>query len=114
MNSSERDEAARHYYAARYDVIVDYGFVTRPTIWIRDHDRATPDARRCRFCGRGPSEVTFKKKAHAGPELLGSKTIRTTAECDECNARLGRDFESHLGNRFDFLRSVTQVRGKGG
>lgn len=96
-------------------MIVDYPFVTRPTIWIYDHDRADRNARRCRFCGRGPSDtVTFKKKAHAGPELLGSKTIRTMNECDECNDRFGREFESHLGNRLNFLRSVSQVKGKGG
>ena len=87
----------------------------RATTWVFDHDRADSSARRCRFCGRGPSaQVTFRKRAHAGPELLGSKTIRTLNECDECNGRFGREFECHLGNRLDFLRSVTQVKGKGG
>jgi hypothetical protein len=114
MPARQLDAAAREYFSQRYEAIIDYGFVTKRTIWVFDHDRGNRAARRCRFCGRGPSEVTFKNKAHAGPEFLGSKTIRTLNECDECNDRLGREYESHLGNRLDFLRSVSQVKGKGG
>lgn len=115
MTAREQVEGAPAYYAERYEKIVDYGFVTKKTTWIVDHDRADPAAQRCRFCERGPSDtVTFRLKAHAGPELLGSKTIRTKNECDPCNRRFGSGIETHLGNRLDFLRSVTQVKGKGG
>src|SRR5262245_16520086 len=104
MTAKERDEAARAYYAERYEVIVDYPFVTRPTTWIFDHDRADANAQRCRFCRRGlPDDVRFQKNADACPELLGSKTIRTTNECDPCNERFGQGIETHLGNRLNFL-----------
>lgn len=115
MTDRKQAEGAMAYYAERYETIADYGFVTKKTTWIVDHDRTAPATQRCRFCERGPSDtVTFRLKAHAGPELLGSKTIRTKNECDECNRRFGAGIESHLGNRLDFLRSVTQVKGKGG
>jgi hypothetical protein len=29
----------------------------------------------CRYCGRHEPEVTFKKKAHAFPELIGNKSL---------------------------------------
>lgn len=113
MSHRELVEGAKSYFAERYETIVDYGFLTRKTTWIIDHTE--PAAQRCRFCERGPSDTaTFRLKAHAGPELLGSKTIRTKNECDECNRRFGSGIETHLGNRLDFLRSVTHVKGKGG
>jgi hypothetical protein len=115
MIDRKQAEDAMAYYAERYEMIVDYGFVTKRTTWIIDHDGTDPAAQRCRFCGRGPSDMAmFRLKAHAGPELLGSKTIRTKNECDDCNRRFGSGIETQLGNRLDFLRSVTQVKGKGG
>lgn len=113
MNAKELVDGAEAYFRDRYERIVDFAFVTKPTIWICDHQE--PASRHCRFCERGPSEtVTFRLKAHAGPELLGSKTIRTKNECDECNRRFGTGIETHLGNRLAFVRSVTQVKGKNG
>src|SRR5262245_16553961 len=41
----------------------------------------------CRFCDQGKPYVTFKKKAHAIPELVGNKTLLTLYECDQCNKR---------------------------
>ncbi|HVU87576.1 MAG TPA: hypothetical protein VHD36_09650 [Pirellulales bacterium] len=97
-------------------MVVDYPFVTKRLTWIIDHDPSDPAGQRCRFCGRAKSEdVIFKKKkAHAIPECLGNKTIRTKNECIDCNSRFGEGIENHLGNRLDFLRSVTQVKGKDG
>jgi hypothetical protein len=37
----------------------------------------------CRFCGKSPPDVTFKKVAHAIPELLGNKSIESAYECGE-------------------------------
>ena len=43
--------------------------MTKPTIWICDH--TDPASQYCRFCERGQSEsVTFRLKAHAGPEAM--------------------------------------------
>ena len=38
--------------------------------------------RQCRFCEKRSPEVTFRKKAHAIPELLGNKSLITYYECD--------------------------------
>ena len=114
MGAREQDNAAREYYADRYDVVVDYGFVTQPPIRLNDHDPKDQAARRCRFCGQGQPIVTFKKKSHAVSELLGNKTIRSMNECDACNDFLAREYESHLGMWSQFARSVSQVKGKDG
>ncbi len=114
MGAREQDNAAREYYAERYDVVVNHGFVTKRTSYLNDHDPKDQAARRCRFCGLGQPAVTFKKKAHAVSELLGNKTIRSMNECDTCNAFLAKEYESHLGKWSQFARSVSQVKGKAG
>lgn len=114
MDGRELDTAAREYYAERYDVVVDYEFEAKPPIRLNDHASKDQAARRCRFCGLGMPAVTFKKKAHAVPELLGCKTIRSMNECDKCNSFLAREYEDHLGKWSQFARSVSQVKGKAG
>ncbi|MBD7970076.1 HNH endonuclease [Paenibacillus gallinarum] len=67
----------------------------------------------CRFCQRSRPEVTFKKKAHAIPEMLGNRRLLNHYECDSCN-QFFSDIENHLGNYTSFWRAVSQVRGKRG
>src|SRR5262245_65876053 len=50
----------------------------------------------CRFCSRTKPEVTFRKEAHAVPELAGNGTLISFYECDECNNRFSA-FEDDLG-----------------
>jgi hypothetical protein len=114
MPPREDDAAARAYYADRYDVVCEYGFVTKPPIRLNDHNPKCQTARRGRFCRRGTDTMTFAKKAHAVSELLGNKTIRSMNECDDCNTYFATEFEVHLGNWSQFPRSVAQVKGKGG
>jgi HNH endonuclease len=114
MSPREVDEVARAYYAERYEVLCDYGFVTKPPIRLNDHNPKDQTARKCRFCGRGKDQAKFSKIAHAVSELLGNKTIRSMNECDDCNEHFATEFEVHLGNWSQFPRSVAQVKGKGG
>src|SRR5260370_34591952 len=112
----ERDEEipATNYFADHYDTIAQYPFVAARPVLLSDHDPNDKDSRRCRFCGRGKPEVTFKKVAHAVPEFLGSKAIRSMNECDSCNEFLANNYEDHLSKWSLFARSVSQVKGKEG
>lgn len=67
----------------------------------------------CRFCDRSEPAVTFKKKAHAAPELVGNKRAFTLYECDDCNSRFS-SFEDDLAKMTLGYRTLSQVRGKRG
>lgn len=68
---------------------------------------------RCKFCGGGKPERTFKKTAHAVSELLGNQLIRTLYECDQCNDRF-KLFENELGHATLPIRNTAAVKGKSG
>lgn len=68
----------------------------------------------CRFCGQQKPEVTFKTRAHALPEFIGNGSLFTHAECDDCNSRFGREFESHFANFMHLNHTLFGVRGKKG
>lgn len=68
----------------------------------------------CRFCGKDKSETTFKKKAHAIPELIGNKTLLTKNECDICNDKFGRLLEDNLSKFLLPYNSISKICGKNG
>ncbi|RYI28288.1 hypothetical protein EVU96_13995 [Bacillus infantis] len=69
--------------------------------------------RKCRFCGKEKGETTFRKLAHAIPELVGNKVLISFEECDECNEIFSK-LESELANYLSFDRSTMGIRGKSG
>lgn len=69
--------------------------------------------RKCRFCGKAKGETTFKKVAHAIPELIGNKILISFEECDKCNEIFSK-LENELANFISFERSATGIRGKKG
>ena len=73
-----------------------------------------PSVRRCRFCGRDETAVTFKKKAHAVSEALGNKHLLSYRECDACNAFFGQAYEDALVKYIGALRTFMMVLGKNG
>ena len=73
-----------------------------------------PSVRRCRFCGRDETAVTFKKKAHAVSEALGNKHLLSYRECDDCNAFFGQAYEDALVKYIGALRTFMMVLGKNG
>ncbi|MBB3261284.1 HNH endonuclease [Paraburkholderia sp. WP4_3_2] len=73
-----------------------------------------PEPRRCRFCGRGAPEVTFRDVAHAVPELIGNRRLISEYECDTCNRFFGSGIENHFGNWSKPLRLLGGRRGKNG
>lgn len=67
----------------------------------------------CRFCGKSNSEVSFKKRAHFIPELLGNKELFSDFECDDCNYEFGL-LENELANFLGPLRTLSMRSGKKG
>jgi hypothetical protein len=67
----------------------------------------------CRFCTKTAPEVTFRKEAHAIPELAGNGTLLSFYECDDCNNRFSA-FEDDLGKLTLLERIAGQVLGKTG
>ncbi|MBW8360966.1 MAG: hypothetical protein K0M56_02125 [Kaistella sp.] len=70
-----------------------------------------PFVRICRFCGKNQYEVSFKKIAHACPELLGQNSLVIYDECDSCNEHFSK-YESHLSKFFLPYLSIVGVKGK--
>ncbi|WP_339389246.1 HNH endonuclease [Planctobacterium marinum] len=97
------------FYNAHYDIIGQW--LVRPGDKVVLGDR---DNRSCRFCGKTTPEVTFKKVAHAIPELLGNKSIESAYECDTCNKGFGQGIENDLGNWSKAMRTLVRIRGKSG
>lgn len=102
-------DAAAAYYDINYDFIGQW--FLRPEIKIKlGPDRPTL----CRFCGQGPSEVTFRPEAHALPEAIGNKSLTTTYECYVCNQAFGRGIENEFRNWSKPMRTFARIRGKSG
>lgn len=97
------------FYERHYDISGQW-FI-RPGTKIILGDKIN---RICRFCGKKPPEVTFRKVAHAIPEALGNKSIVSTYECDNCNEHFGQGIENDLGNWSKSMRTLARIRGKSG
>lgn len=69
--------------------------------------------RTCRFCGKSYPEVTFKKKAHIIPELLGRSSFVSDFECDACNHHFSL-YETDLAAFVGISRSLSRKKGKEG
>lgn len=70
------------------------------------------DNRQCRFCGRGTPEVSFKKKAHVLPQLLGNRNITSFFECDSCNEDIFSRYESSLAAYVGVIRTFAEIKGQ--
>lgn len=98
-----------NFYEENYDIIGQWFVQPGNKIVLGDMQN-----RICRFCGKQPPEVTFRKVAHAIPELLGNKSIESTYECDTCNHEFGAGIENDLGNWSKPMRTLIRIRGKSG
>ncbi len=99
--------AADDFFSENYAVILDEPLTGQTVNLPNDAGQQC-----CRFCRRSTPSATFKKRAHAVPELLGNKALFCPNECDACNSRFGQRYENDLGAGTLFERSVTGVPGK--
>ncbi|MEK4735135.1 MULTISPECIES: HNH endonuclease [Bacillus] len=110
----KQNDAKKHieFYMENYN-ITTYKLKTEN---IRNEDKefiGGKNKRKCRFCGKEKGKTTFRKIAHAIPELLGNKVLISYEECDECN-KIFSKLENELANYLSFERSTTGIRGKTG
>lgn len=97
------------FYDTHYDILGAWQL--RPGTKVMLGDKKN---RICRFCGKRPPEVTFRKIAHAIPEALGNKSLESAYECDACNEKFGQGIENDLGNWSKPMRTFARIRGKSG
>lgn len=109
MTPSHLHAAACQYFEERYEVAVRHPLVAPRPIVLPVDD---PLQRRCRFCGRDSTEVSFSEDAHAVSNLLGNKTLFSPNECNGCNRRYGQMYEDHLGKWSNLARALAQIPGK--
>lgn len=102
----EKAAEALKFYTANYDTLVWQGLQPGNRL-----PKLGSKPQICRFCDRTRHEVTFRKKAHAVPELIGNKTLVTLYECDDCNDRFS-SFEDDFAKMTLGDRSVSRTRGK--
>lgn len=69
--------------------------------------------RTCRFCKKKSDEVSFKKKAHIIPELMGKSTFVSDYECDICNGVFST-YETDLAAFIGVSRSLSSKKAKEG
>lgn len=100
---------AINYYMKNYDWSQPLFAIRGQKIFVGN--RQNP---KCRFCGKDHAHTTFRRKAHAIPQLLGNNSIFTNHECDECNQFFGSTIENDLGNWIKPSRSFARIRGKTG
>lgn len=65
----------------------------------------------CRFCKKTAPEVSFNKKAHIVPQLLGLNNFINDFECDICNQKFSKH-ESHLATFFRPYLTLTNTKGQ--
>jgi len=73
-----------------------------------------PDHRSCRYCRMTEPATTFKKEAHALPELMGNKVLIAWDECDRCNEFFSRHLEDHFSKFTLPFRAGLRISGKKG
>jgi hypothetical protein len=92
-----------------FERVVIYQFVTKDRTYL-----GTKEGVSCRFCGKDATATTFKKVAHAVPQLLGNRSIVAYNECDQCNKYFSEDLEDHLGKMLGGVRTLLRIRGSSG
>lgn len=95
------------FYEMHYKTVGSWTLQPGHKIFLGDKE-----TRRCRFCGKGGPEVSFRDEAPAIPECVGNKSLFTYHECDSCNQAFGRGCENDFGNWSLPMRTMARIRGK--
>ena len=111
------DPYVLQYYESFYDILRTPDNNDKSRLLKLEHGIRTignPKDKRCRFCGKGENEVSFKKIAHVFPECIGNNVLASNYECDDCNQHFGNTIENEYGNFFSLYHSIMQIKGKRG
>lgn len=111
------DTKVIHYYDSFYDVLHTPDYNDKSRLLKPQHGMrviGNPKNKKCRFCGKGENEVSFKKIAHVFPESIGNNVLASNYECDICNQYFGNTIENEYANFFSLYHSIMQITGKKG
>jgi hypothetical protein len=108
MKIKDFEKAAKEYDKNYFMVFSSVDELDRKRLTITD------PIKRCRFCDKSEPAVSFKKTAHAIPELIGNRRIFSNNECDTCNEKFSRVLEDSLGKYLGLWRTMMQIKGKNG
>jgi hypothetical protein len=100
----------RKYFADHYAILFARSLTERSPI----ERLGRKDPRVCRYCGKTTPAVTFRRIAHALPELIGNHWILAHDECDDCNTLFSNSVEDHLSKYVMSRRTLSQHEGKNG
>lgn len=105
------------YYESFYDILRTPDFddksrLLKPLHGI--HKIGYSKNKKCRFCGKNETEVSFDMIAHAFPESIGNHVLATNYECDVCNKYFGKTIENDYANFFSLYHSIMHIVGKKG
>lgn len=70
--------------------------------------------KKCIFCHKTSHEVTFEKKPHVIPYLLGNQFLLHHEECDECNKFFGETLECELDKYLKPYRTLNRQKNRKG
>jgi hypothetical protein len=65
----------------------------------------------CRFCRESYPKVHFND-AHALPQFIGNKYLRSHYECEKCNELFSRTIENEMANFMKLLHTTYGVKGE--
>lgn len=105
------------YYELFYDILRTPDFNDESRLLKPKHGIqvvGNSQNKKCRFCGKGENEVSFKKIAHAFPESIGNCVLASNYECDVCNQYFGNTIENEYAKFFSLYHSIMQISGKKG
>jgi len=108
MKLKDFERISREYNENYFVVFANIAESSQDKVIIED------PLKKCRFCEKSEPDVSFKKTAHAIPELIGNKRIFLNNECDICNLKFSQLLEDHLGKYLGLWRTMMQIRGKNG
>lgn len=70
--------------------------------------------KKCIFCLKDSSQVSFIKKPHVIPYLLGNNYLLHYEECDECNEFFGKTLECELDKYLTPHRTLNKLKNRRG
>lgn len=111
------DAETMYYYELFYDILHTPDFNDKSRLLKPQHGMqviGNSKNKKCRFCGKGENEVSFKKVAHVFPESIGNSVLASNYECDICNQYFGNTIENEYANFFSLYHSIMQIYGKKG
>ena len=98
----------------KYKIIFSFKNYKNLSEYTYLHPLENHQLKKCIFCDRTSNEVSFKKRPHVIPYLLGNHFLLHYEECDECNEHFGKTLEDALDKYLKPHRTLNQQKNRQG